>query len=105
MGNMGDAGEGAYTILKVTILACRGMYRSWRASRTGKVDPRGTFTRTPPPCPTPLKPPPLSGPTFPLPHLLFPVKYMRAFVEQKQPTCVTQALACMYCESEVALMT
>lgn len=35
------SGEGAYTILKVTILACRGMYRSWRASRTGKVDPRG----------------------------------------------------------------
>ena len=35
------AGEGAYTILKVTILACRGMCRSWRASRTGKVDPRG----------------------------------------------------------------
>ncbi|KAL0033062.1 hypothetical protein WJX79_000741 [Trebouxia sp. C0005] len=42
-------GEGAYTILKVTILACRGMYRSWKAKRTGKVDPRGAGTIGRPP--------------------------------------------------------
>ncbi|DBB04564.1 TPA: hypothetical protein ACH3X1_012644 [Trebouxia sp. C0004] len=42
-------GEGAYTILKVTILAGRGMHRSWRASRTGKVDPRGAGTSGRPP--------------------------------------------------------
>jgi len=54
MGSMGDAGEGAYTILKVTILACRGMYRSWKASRIGKVDPRGTYA--PSLAPTPLPP-------------------------------------------------
>ncbi len=72
MGNMGDAGEGAYTILKVTILACRGMYRSWRASRTGKVDPRGTFTLTPLPCPTPLKPPPPLWTHLSLTSLAFP---------------------------------
>ncbi len=65
MGSVNDAGEGAYTILKVTILASRGMYRSWRASRTGKVDPRGTYP------PSPLQAP-LPQPPFPLPSSLFP---------------------------------
>ena len=82
MGSADDVGEGAYTILKVTILACRGMYRSWKASRTDKVDPRGTVIPHPPPLPPPLTPPPL-----PLPHSLFPSQISAACVEQIQSMC------------------
>ena len=99
MGSMDDAGEGAYTILKVTILACRGMYRSWKASRTGKVDPRGTFISTPPFLHQPPPPPP-----FPYLPCFIPVKCLR-HVSSKGSQCVSLKARMHTLQNEDAMMT